>query len=86
MGKEVEDKISDGFEFDIHFYSDSGRRSLIEYIDAHAKKVAIGFLEYYIRQYKLMDEKKISEHRSVFDEISEKSYQQYLNHLQSLKQ
>lgn len=50
MSKEIENKIGDGFEFDIHFYGNSGRRSLIEYIKETAKQEAIWFFEWAISE------------------------------------
>jgi len=47
MNKEqLIEKLGNGFDFDIHFYSNAGRDELADFILDHAKQQAIAFAEF----------------------------------------
>lgn len=44
--EEILEKLGDGFNFDIHFYSNAGRRDLADFILYHAKQQSIEFSQW----------------------------------------
>ena len=49
--EEILEALGDGFEFDIHFYSNSGKKDLADFIESKAKEVAIGFKKWIDNNY-----------------------------------
>ena len=45
MNQEIINRLGDGFNFDIHFYSAAGKLELVEYIEYYAKRQNSSLLE-----------------------------------------